>query len=132
MSSLLSNLTENEILLLPDPSLHLHFRRTSCKIFYQICRLTKPDELEGGTMFSDSHRTRTVQRQVLYNQVWAQPMTKVAPEYGISNVALAKICKKFNIPYPWRGYWRRKETGKAVKLFPLPQNLEPAKQAATI
>ena len=83
-------------------------------------------------MFSDSHRTRTVQRQVLYNQVWAQSMTKVAPEYGISNVALAKICKKFNIPYPWRGYWRRKEPGKAVKLFRLPQNLEPAKQAATI
>src|SRR5207248_113498 len=105
MSSLLSNLTENEILLLPDPSLHLHFRRTSCKIFYQICRLTKPDDLEGGTMFSDSHRTRTVQRQVLYNQFWAQSMTKVSPEYWILKMAVAKVWTKFNLhALPPRGH----------------------------
>ena len=73
-----------------------------------------------------------VERQALYEQVWAQPMTKVAKEYGISNVALAKICKKLNIPYPWRGYWRRKETGKAVKQLPLPPNADPTKQTATI
>ncbi len=73
-----------------------------------------------------------VERQVLYEHVWAQPMTKVAKEYGISNVALAKICKKLNVPCPWRGYWRRKETGKAVKPLPLPPNSDPAKQAVTI
>lgn len=83
-------------------------------------------------MESDHPPSRIVQRQVLYEQVWAQPMTKLAKEYGISNVALAKICKKLHIPYPWRGYWRRKETGKAVKQLPLPPNLDPAKQAATI
>lgn len=59
-------------------------------------------------------------------------MTKVAKEYGISNVALAKICKKLNVPCPWRGYWRRKETGKSVKPFPLPPNSDPTKQVATI
>ena len=73
-----------------------------------------------------------VERQVLYEQVWAQPMTKVAKEYGISNVALAKICKKLNVPCPWRGYWRRKETGKAVRQLPLPPNADPTKQAVTI
>jgi hypothetical protein len=83
-------------------------------------------------MFSDHHQTKTVQRQVLYDQVWAQPMTKVAKEYGISNVALAKICKKLNVPCPWRGYWRRKETGKAVKQLPLPANSDPTKQTVTI
>lgn len=85
-------------------------------------------------MFSDHRQTKTVQRQALYEQVWAQPMTKVAKEYGISNVALAKICKKLNVPYPWRGYWRRKETGKAVKQLPLPlpPNADPTKQTATI
>lgn len=83
-------------------------------------------------MESDHPPSRSVQRQVLYEQVWAQPMTKVAKEYGISNVALAKICKKLNIPYPWRGYWRRKETGKAVKPLPLPPNSDPTKQTVTI
>ncbi len=77
-------------------------------------------------------QTVRVERQVLYEQVWAQPMTKVAKEYGISNVALAKICKKLNVPCPWRGYWRRKETGKSVKPLPLPQNSDPTKQVATI
>ena len=60
-------------------------------------------------MFNDHRQTKTVERQALYEQVWAQPMTKVAKEYGISNVALAKICKKLNVPCPWRGYWRRKK-----------------------
>lgn len=59
-------------------------------------------------------------------------MTRLAKEYGISDVALAKICKKLNVPYPWRGYWRRKETGKAVKQLPLPPNTDPAKQRVTI
>lgn len=83
-------------------------------------------------MFNDHRQTKTVQRQALYEQVWAQPMTKVAKEYGISDVALAKICKKLNVPYPWRGYWRRKETGKAVKQLQLPPNTDPTKQTVTI
>ena len=83
-------------------------------------------------MFSDHRQTKTVQRHALYEQVWAQPMTKVAKEYGISNVALAKICKKLNVPCPWRGYWRRKETGKSVKPLSLPPNSDPTKQVATI
>jgi hypothetical protein len=35
----------------------------------------------------------------MYDQVWAQPMTNLAKEHGISDVALAKT-KKLNIPYP--------------------------------
>jgi len=74
----------------------------------------------------------SVQRHELYQKVWSQPMTTLAHEYGISDVGLAKICRKLNIPYPGRGYWRRKETGKAVKQLPLPPNADPAKQSATI
>jgi len=83
-------------------------------------------------MFSDDRKYRTIQRQELYDQVWSRPMIKLAKEYGISDVALAKICKKLNVPYPWRGYWRRKETGKAVKQLPLPPNTDPTKQTVTI
>ena len=66
-------------------------------------------------MFGEHSKGAQVSREALYDQVWATPMTKVAKEYGISDVALAKICKKLNVPYPGRGYWRRKETGKTVK-----------------
>ena len=83
-------------------------------------------------MFGEHSKGAQVSREALYDQVWATPMTKVAKEYGISDVALAKICKKLNVPYPGRGYWRRKETGKTVKQKALPPNQDPSKQQVTI
>jgi hypothetical protein len=55
-------------------------------------------------MFDTRSNGIEVTRQALYDQVWSTPMTKLAKEYGISDVALAKICKKLNVPYPQRGY----------------------------
>lgn len=83
-------------------------------------------------MFGEHPHGTQVSRQTLYDQVWSTPMARLAKEYGISDVALAKICKKLKVPYPGRGYWRRKETGKAVKQLPLPPNSDPGKQAVTI
>lgn len=53
-------------------------------------------------------------REELFNQVWERPMTKVAADYGISDVALKKICDKHRIPVPGRGYWAKKAAGKTV------------------
>ena len=61
-----------------------------------------------------------VTREDLYAQVWSQPMRTLAKSMGISDVALAKRCKSANIPVPPRGWWARKEAGKAVKVAPLP------------
>lgn len=49
-----------------------------------------------------------ISREELFEKVWAQPTTKLAQEFGISDVALGKICKKLNIPRPPQGYWLRK------------------------
>lgn len=54
-------------------------------------------------------------REELFKKVWAAPMTKVAAEYGISDVALKKICTKNRIPVPGRGYWAKLAAGKPVK-----------------
>src|SRR5437867_3393657 len=54
---------------------------------------------------------RHLDRDQLYEQVWAEPVTKVAARYGISDVALAKVCRKLDVPVPPRGYWRRLERG---------------------
>jgi hypothetical protein len=43
-------------------------------------------------------------RKQLYDWVWSQPMRTVAASVGISDVALAKHCKKADIPVPNRGY----------------------------
>ena len=42
-------------------------------------------------------------------------MTKVAADYGISDVALKKICIKHRIPAPARGDWAKKAAGKKVQ-----------------
>jgi len=45
----------------------------------------------------------TLPRSELYDLVWSKPVTEVARELGISDVALAKRCRALNIPLPWRG-----------------------------
>lgn len=57
----------------------------------------------------------SVSRDQLHKEIWAEPMTTVAGRYGISDVALGKICLKHRIPTPPRGYWAKLVAGKKVK-----------------
>ncbi|MFA6244967.1 MAG: hypothetical protein WC655_28750 [Candidatus Hydrogenedentales bacterium] len=59
-------------------------------------------------------------RQELYLLVWSKPMRMLAPELTLSDVVLARLCRKQEIPLPGRGYWRRIETGKEVMQQRLP------------
>lgn len=59
-------------------------------------------------------------RQQLYDLVWTQATRTVAAEIGISDVALAKICRKADVPIPPRGYWARKAADQRVLKTALP------------
>ncbi len=63
----------------------------------------------GGAM--GHQETVVLTREQLYDLVWSKPMTVVAADFGMSDVAFAKHCKKLNAPVPWRGYWQRVEHG---------------------
>jgi hypothetical protein len=63
---------------------------------------------------------KTISRQALYDAVWAQPMSKLSKEFGLSDVGLAKACRKLSVPLPPRGYWARKTAGKPVVQATLP------------
>ena len=63
----------------------------------------------------------TIEREDLYRQVWTEPIFRLAPKYGISNVALKKICKKLNVPTPPRGYWAKIQNHIRVGREPLPK-----------
>jgi hypothetical protein len=41
-------------------------------------------------------------------------------EFGLSDVGLAKLCKRYKIPKPYLGYWARKTAGGKPKVTPLP------------
>lgn len=72
----------------------------------------------------------TVSREALYAQVWSTPLLKLAESYGVSNVALAKVCRKLNVPVPGRGYWAKVAAGHPVEQRPLPRTAK--HQSATI
>ncbi len=59
-------------------------------------------------------------RDELYKEVWAEPVQRVAERYGVSGNAIAKVCRKMNIPVPGRGYWAKKDSGQHVTQKPLP------------
>ena len=59
-------------------------------------------------------------REDLYDKVWAEPMRTLARHYGLSDVGLAKTCKRLRVPVPGRGYWAKKAAGHTLKPKPLP------------
>jgi hypothetical protein len=72
--------------------------------------------------------TRVYDRLTLYEEVWKDPITVVAKRYGISDVALHKICNKLHIPQPPRGYWAKIKAGaKNLNKTPLPKFKGPDK-----
>jgi hypothetical protein len=62
-----------------------------------------------------------IKREDLYKEVWLIPILQLARKYDISDVALAKICKKMCIPRPPRGYWAKRSGGYTVRRIPLPR-----------
>ena len=54
-----------------------------------------------------------ITRIELYEQIWDTPISLLAKKYGISDVGLAKICRRMDIPRPPRGYWSKLKIGKA-------------------
>jgi transposase-like protein len=61
-------------------------------------------------------------REKLHAEVWSKPLCQVADRYGICQVTLWRRCKKWHIPLPAHGHWRRLESGLPVQQIPpLPQ-----------
>jgi len=67
-----------------------------------------------------SRREIRLTRSELYEKVWSIPIHRLAESYGLSDVGLAKICKKHKIPRPPRGYWARLAAGQKLSKTSLP------------
>jgi len=51
-------------------------------------------------------------------------MVKVATRFHVSDVAVAKACRRHKIPLPGHGYWARVAAGQKVEKSPLPSMKE--------
>lgn len=59
-------------------------------------------------------------REQLYELVWSEALVRLGKGLGISDVAIAKQCRKASIPIPERGYWNKLQARHAVVRTPLP------------
>lgn len=53
-------------------------------------------------------------REALYKRVWTETIVDISKDYRISDVRLAKVCRRLLIPLPGRGYWAKKRAGRSV------------------
>jgi hypothetical protein len=60
-------------------------------------------------------------RQELFDVVWSEPARTIAKRFGISDVGLAKACRRADLLMPPRGYWAKKAAGKRVVKPALPR-----------
>ena len=82
------------------------------------CQNHRKKNVERGVLMEK--RPAVYNRNVLYREVWSEPVYKLAHSYGVTGTALAKICKKLNVPLPPLGYWEKRRFGHPVDKPPLP------------
>lgn len=61
-----------------------------------------------------------ITREELYEAVWSEPIHQLSKALGISDVGLAKVCKKLNVPVPGRGYWAKSRATRKLLRISLP------------
>ncbi|MGP1272743.1 MAG: hypothetical protein ACTS22_05375 [Phycisphaerales bacterium] len=84
------------------------------------------------TTTDEARSTRTtLTREELYEKVWQISAVQLAKQLGVSDVAIAKACKRHEIPKPPLGYWAKKAAGKSVLKPPLPAVIDPSLQQIT-
>jgi hypothetical protein len=83
---------------------------------------------DNGINSQQSPQYNIYNRETLYKEVWERPVTEVAKKYGVSDVAIHKICKSLDVPTPPNGYWAKVYAGKPVNQIPLPKTDKPAQK----
>ncbi len=73
----------------------------------------------------------SITRRELYTLVWREPVSRVAPRFGMSDRGLKKVCDRHSIPTPPHGHWPKKAAGQKLGRIPLPTQADPAKEVIT-
>ncbi len=60
-------------------------------------------------------------REEFYELVWSKPLTHLAKDFRLSDVALHNICRKHDIPNPPLGWWAKHAADHKLKRSRLPK-----------
>ena len=69
------------------------------------------------------HMIQRLGLEELYNSVWREPVSALAPRFGISESKLKKACASALIPLPGRIYWAKRRAGKVIVQIDLPRRV---------
>lgn len=69
-----------------------------------------------------------IQREKLFDEVWATPISRLCKAYGLSDQGLRKVCVKLQIPLPSRGHWAKIAAGHVLVKPALPPLREQSKE----
>jgi|HubBroStandDraft_1064217.scaffolds.fasta_scaffold106319_2 hypothetical protein len=64
----------------------------------------------------------TLSREEIYDLVWAEPVSRLAKRYGLTDYKWRQLCVRMSIPVPRDQYWRKIKMGELPELPPLPKN----------
>jgi hypothetical protein len=84
---------------------------------------------QGGFVIRAKHELTRIE---LYEKVRSIPMRTLAKEFGISDVGLAKLCRRHKIPLPGRGYWARIQYGQKPTKDALPEVANATLESVTV
>lgn len=83
------------------------------------CKICKRPIVRGGYCYDCRHISRRKcsrpTKEELAILLWQKPTMLLAKDFGVSDKAIEKWAKKYNIEKPPRGYWRKVECGQ-IKL----------------
>lgn len=51
-------------------------------------------------------------REELYNLIWAEPVSRLAKRYGLSDYQFRQLCTRLSIPMPRQGHWNKQRAGE--------------------
>jgi integrase len=123
MGTLFIGLTKNG-----EPLLAAHMRTPAAPTEISASTLLPAAESTPiiATENSVAHYRHYFRREDLYRLVWTSPVSEIAARLGVSDVGLAKLCRRAAIPIPGRGNWQRAEAGQPIgppPLSPAPEGL---------
>jgi len=120
IENIISELPVNEKIPKAEPKViktkvqKVHEIKTCKMCSVEFSNNTKTDEGKGKYFCSDEcYRKSMVKFDIspdeLKELIWKYPASTVASMYGVSDKAIEKRCKKFNIEKPPRGYWTKQK-----------------------
>lgn len=95
LDTLISTVNAPENILILCPNCHWEFDRKNRKPKTKVERKPRPRKVQWPT------------KDELEKLLWEKPTTQIAKQYKVSDKAIAKWAKQYNLQKPPRGYWAR-------------------------